>query len=125
MAHRHRIFARYRLLLFQSAHAGQGVKRGCCPAAIATIIVSPNALDTARIIDTMMPDEAAGIKTRKAVCSFEEPSAYAPSRKLLGTAYKASSLSEEMSGTIIKPITMPGEMALKPESEGKIFVRME
>ena len=46
---------------------GSNVKRGCCPAAMATIIVSPTALEMARIMDTIIPEDAAGTVTLKAV----------------------------------------------------------
>ena len=52
---------------------GLMVSRGCCPAAIATIIVSPIALEKARITDTIIPEEAAGTITLKEVCRRVAP----------------------------------------------------
>ena len=49
------------------ATVGSAVNLGCCPAAIATIIVSPTALDKAKIIETVTPEVAAGKTTLKAV----------------------------------------------------------
>ena len=50
-------------VMVSTGTVGSNVRRGCCPAAIATIMVSPIALDIARIIDTTIPEEAAGTKT--------------------------------------------------------------
>ena len=60
---------------------GLPVRRGCWPAAIATIIVSPIARDTARMNAAVMPEKAAGTTTLSAVCMRVAPSAYEPSRK--------------------------------------------
>ena len=46
---------------------GLAVKRGCCPAAIETIIVSPIALEKARITEIVTPEAAAGKTTLKEV----------------------------------------------------------
>jgi len=81
-------------------------------------MVSPIALDIARITDTMIPDEAAGSNTREDVCHLDAPIPYEASRKDLGTAYNASSLKDEIIGMIIMPITMPGERALNPDKPG-------
>ena len=43
--------------------SGFNVKRGCCPAAMATIIVSPIARERAKITDEIIPDDAAGTST--------------------------------------------------------------
>ena len=96
------------------------MSRGCWPAAIATIIVSPTARDTARMNAAVMPEKAAGTTTLSAVCMRVAPSAYEPSRKPCGTARIASSDSDDTSGRIIRPITRPGLSALKPDSVGKI-----
>src|SRR5687768_4861015 len=95
---------------------GLKVSLGSCPAAIATIMVSPTARDIAKIIDTVMPEEAAGTITRKAVCRRVAPIPYEASRKDFGTARSASSLKEEMYGIIITPITNPAERALNPDN---------
>ena len=55
---------------------GLKVSLGSCPAAIATIIVSPNALEIARIIETIIPEDAAGIITLNAVWNLVAPIPY-------------------------------------------------
>ena len=65
---------------------GLNVSFGTCPAATATIIVSPTALEIAKITDTIIPDDAAGIITRKAVCNLVAPMPYEASRSDFGTA---------------------------------------
>ncbi len=75
---------------------------------MATIIVSPTARVTARMNARRMPEKAAGTTTVSAVCMRVAPSAYAPSRRPLGTLCIASSASDETSGRIMMPITMPG-----------------
>jgi hypothetical protein len=75
---------------------GLNVSLGSCPAAIATIMVSPMALEIARITDTIIPEDAAGTITLKAVCKRVAPIPYAASRKVFGTALNASSLKEDM-----------------------------
>ena len=52
---------------------GLNVNPGICPAATVTIIVSPMALDMAKITEDTIPDEAAGIVTLKTVCNRVEP----------------------------------------------------
>ena len=103
---------------------GLPVRRGCWPAAIATIIVSPIARDTARMKAAVMPENAAGTTTLSAVCMRVAPSAYEPSRRPCGTARIASSDSDDTSGRIIRPITSPGLSALKPERVGKTCCRI-
>ena len=98
--------------------SGLAVSRGCWPAAMATIIVSPMAREIARITAAETPDSAAGSTTPVAACSRVAPSANAPSRRPCGTAENASSHSDETSGRIIRPITRPGPSALKPASPG-------
>ena len=75
---------------------------------MATIIVSPIARDTARMNAAVMPENAAGTTTRRLVCILVAPSAYEPSRSPRGTPRIASSASDETSGRIMMPITMPG-----------------
>ena len=94
------------------------MSRGCCPAAIATIIVSPMARETARMNAAVIPENAAGTTTRRLVCIRVAPSAYEPSRNPCGTPRIASSASDDTSGRIMMPMTMPGPSALKPASDG-------
>ena len=54
---------------------GFRVKEGFMPAAIATSMVSPIALDIAKIKAAMIPDTAAGSKMVKATWNREEPRA--------------------------------------------------
>ncbi len=54
---------------------GSSVSRGCCPAAMATIIVSPIARDTARTHAADTPENAAGSTTRSAASMRVAPSA--------------------------------------------------
>ena len=92
--------------------AGSRRGAGTIPAAIATIIVSPTARETPRMIDAMIPDSAAGTTTRDATVIFDAPSPYAPSRSARGTADIASSETDAMIGTIMTPTTMPADSAL-------------
>src|SRR5699024_8994256 len=78
------------------------------PLAIVTIIVSPMAREIANTIETIIPDKAAGITTRKVVSNFVAPNANAPSRIAFGTAFIASSDIDATIGIIITPITIPG-----------------
>lgn len=86
-------------------------------------MVSPNALEIARMKDAIIPENEAGITTLKVVSSFVAPRAYAPSRSTLGTADIASSLMEETIGMIIIPITIPALNALKTFSSGIKLLR--
>lgn len=65
---------------------------GVLPAAMETIIVSPIARDTARTIEAMMPETAAGKTTLNTISSLVEPRPSAPSRMVFGTELIASSL---------------------------------
>ena len=65
-----------------------------------------------------MPENAAGTTTRRLVCIFVAPSAYDPSRSPRGTPRIASSASDDTSGRIMIPMTMPGPSALKPARPG-------
>ena len=103
--------------------SGLKVNLGCCPAAIATIIVSPIALENARITDTIIPEEAAGTITLKEVCSLVAPKAYDDSLKDFGTELRASSLSELIKGIIIIPITIPADNELNPAISGINFCK--
>src|SRR5699024_10872416 len=78
------------------------------PLAIVTIIVSPIAREIANTIETIIPDKAAGITTRKVVSNFVAPNASAPSRIAFGTAFIASSDIDAIIGIIITPMTSPG-----------------
>ena len=73
---------------------GLKVKFGCCPAAIATIIVSPTALLIASMYAAIIPEIAAGVITLTAVWNRVAPIAYAPSLIAIGTALIASSARE-------------------------------
>ena len=68
--------------------------------------------------DAEMPENAAGTTTRSVACMRVAPSANAPSRNPFGTACSASSDSDDTSGRIMIPITMPGPSALNPDSDG-------
>ena len=102
---------------------GFQVRIGCWPAAIATIIVSPTARETARMKAAVMPENAAGTTTRRLVCILVAPSAYDPSRRPFGTARIASSLSDDTSGRIMIPMTIPGLSALKVVSVGRTLLK--
>ena len=78
------------------------------PLAIATIIVSPSAREIPSTKEAMMPDNAAGTTTFRAVSNLVEPSAAEPSRMACGTERIASSESEAIIGMIMTPITKPG-----------------
>src|SRR5688572_8108663 len=67
----------------------------------------------ASTIEATMPDSAAGNTTRVATRILVAPSAYAPSSSPSGTEDMASSESDEMIGTIIKPMHIPAASALK------------
>ena len=64
-------------------------------------------------IAATMPDSAAGNTTRSETWSFEAPSPKAPSRSACGTADIASSASDAIVGTIMKPMMIPADSALK------------
>ena len=98
--------------------SGFMVNLGCWPAAMATIMVSPIARETARMTAAVIPERAAGKTILKATWILREPRAYAPSRQPIGTACIASSLNEDTSGMIMIPITSPAESALKPDNPG-------
>ena len=74
--------------------SGSSVRLGCWPAAIATTIVSPTAREMPSTKAAATPEIAAGSTTLIAVSNLVAPSASEPSRRPLGTARKASSLSE-------------------------------
>ena len=59
----------------------------------------------------MMPGSAAGSSTLIIVSPRVAPMASEPSRRLRGTAFSASSESEETKGMIITPITRPAASA--------------
>ena len=86
---------------------------GVPPAAMVTAMVSPIALEMARMKEAMMPDSAAGTTVRVAVSILVAPSAYAPARSERGTALMASSDSDDTMGTIMMPTTMLALSALK------------
>ena len=94
------------------------------PLAIATIIVSPTALDTPSTREAMIPDSAAGKTTLSVVSSLVEPSARAPSRSVSGTELIASSDSDVTMGMIMIPMTIPGLRAFFAPSEGISLVNM-
>ena len=50
----------------------------------------------AKMIETIIPEDAAGTTTLKAVCSFVAPMPKDASRKAFGTACSASSEIEDM-----------------------------
>lgn len=52
---------------------GSRVNLGSSPAATATIIVSPNAREIARITDTVIPENAAGTNTLNDVWNLDAP----------------------------------------------------
>lgn len=83
------------------------------PAANATTIVSPNALDNPSKIEAIMPLEAAGITTLVAVSHFVAPIARLASLNSLGTALSESSETLTIIGRIITAITIMALAALK------------
>ncbi len=90
------------------------------PAARATIIVSPMARETARIIAATMPEMAAGTTTRRLVCHRLAPSPYDASRIAVGTARIASSDTDATSGTIRTPTAIPAARKLLCDASAKI-----
>src|SRR5699024_6575607 len=76
--------------------------------AIIRTIVTPIAREIANTIETIIPDNAAGITTRKVVSNFVAPSASAPSRTAFGTTFIASSDIDAIIGIIMTHMTMPG-----------------
>ena len=91
---------------------------------MCTIIVSPTALEIARMKEATIPERAAGTTTFVATSNLVEPRAYAALRKDRGTETMASSLSVETIGMIINPITSPALKALKMIRSGKILCRI-
>src|SRR5262245_54947442 len=83
------------------------------PAARATIMVSPTALERAAIRAATMPDTAAGKTMRKLVVRLRAPRPTEASRRELGTAYMASSEIEATSGVINTPTAKPADAMLK------------
>ena len=83
----------------------------CPPAASTTIMVSPMAREVASRKPPMMPGRAAGISTRRIVSDLLPPSASEPSRRERGTAFSASSDSDEMNGISMIPMTAPATTA--------------
>src|SRR5579862_7034840 len=92
---------------------GSRVRFGVAPAASVTAIVSPIARDTASTSAAAMPDAAAGATILSVTSALVIPRAYAPSRRLDGTADRASSTSEATIGTIMIPTTMAADAALE------------
>ena len=79
---------------------------------MTTIIVSPMARDTASRMPPTMPGSAAGRMTFFIASERVEPSPSAPSRIADGTAWIASSASDDTSGIIMIPMTIPAASAL-------------
>ena len=78
---------------------------------MTTIIVSPMARLTPRRMPPMMPGRAAGSRTFVMVSLSVAPMASEPSFIARGTAFSASSDSDEMNGMIMMPITDPAARA--------------
>src|SRR3972149_12259129 len=93
---------------------------GVAPAARVTAIVSPTALDMARMKEARMPESAAGTTIFVDTSNFVEPRAYAPSLRARGTERMASSLKLETIGRIMMPTTMDAEAALNMFAAGTI-----
>ena len=79
---------------------------------MTTIMVSPMARLTASKQAATIPGNAAGKITLTTVSDLVAPMASEPSRNELGTATIASSLSDEMKGMIMMPMTTPAASAL-------------
>ena len=62
-------------VMVSTATRGSKVNVDTCPAAIVTIIVSPTARDSAKMIDATIPESAAGMTTRVATSNLVEPNA--------------------------------------------------
>ena len=62
-------------VMVETGFSGLIVRLGSCPAAIATIIVSPIAREKARMIEAIIPENADGKTTESDTCSFDAPSA--------------------------------------------------
>src|SRR3972149_11632772 len=99
---------------------GFKVNFGVAPAAKATTIVSPRALEMARIKEAAIPERAAGTTTCVATSNLLAPSPYAASLRDWGTAIIASSLKETIKGMIITPMARLALKALKTLALGKI-----
>ena len=85
-----------------------------CPAATSTIIVSPIAREAPSTTDATIPDSAAGKTTRSEVWSFGSRRARrSPRAAMAGTADIASSATDAIVGTTMKPMMIPADSALK------------
>lgn len=102
---------------------GFKVRFGVDPAASATIIVSPIALEIAKKNDAIIPDEAAGKTIFFIVSNLFAPNAKDASLKDLGTAEIASSLIDVIRGVTIIPRAIDAERALNIFVWGKIFIK--
>lgn len=91
---------------------GFNVRFGVDPAARATIIVSPIALEIAKKNDAIIPDEAAGKIIFFIVSNLFAPNAKDASLKDLGTAEIASSLIDAIRGVTIIPRAIDADRAL-------------
>ena len=83
------------------------------PEAIVTTIVSPMARLKPTIMAAIKPESAAGITTRIAVVAFRAPNPAEASRRSRGTALRASSEIDAMSGITSKPTPIPAASLLK------------
>ena len=77
--------------------------------------VSPEALATPMITPVRMPGMAEGKTTFLMVCHFVAPRAMLPSRRELGTLFKASWLVRIMVGMFIRPKMMEPERRETPK----------
>src|SRR5699024_6572575 len=91
------------------------------PLAIVTIIVSHIARDNAKTMEAIIPDKAAGITILQVTSIFNDQSPNAPSRKLCGTAFIASSDKKVTIRMIMIPITNPGLKIFVACKLGKMY----
>ena len=103
------------VLIAVTARKGLKVRGAAKLAAMATIMVSPIALERAKRIAPAIPGAAAGRTTFIMVSLCVAPRAYEPSRKVCGTVLIASSEREEIKGVIMIPTTEPTASALSDE----------
>ena len=93
--------------------SGLNVIRGVAPAAIVTAIVSPTALEIARMNAAIIPLKAAGRTTFITTSNFVAPKENAPALNDRGTDLIASSLMDATVGIIIMANTIDALSALK------------
>ena len=101
---------------------GLNVKFGCMPAATATTIVSPTARETPSMYAATMPDKRGGHHdAQRGLQLASRPSRTRLRASSIGTARIASSPTELMYGTIMRPMTMPALEHVEARQVGQNF----